>query len=198
MKKTQFGRLCLWLVMAVCELPLMAQGIVVYQKDGTKVKFPYEQIDSIVTYNYGEDVEDEPVTPPAMDTRAVDLGLSVKWASCNVGASSPEECGGYYSWGEIEEKSDYSKNTYKWVNNGDWNNFVKYCTDSSYGTVDNKTILELEDDVAHVKWGGTWRMPTFAEFQELQDNCIWEWTSINGTNGYKVIANNGNFIFLPA
>ena len=128
---------------------------------------------------------------------AVDLGLSVKWASCNVGAESPEEYGGYYAWGETEEKSDYSWETYKWCN-GSRNTLTKYCTKSSYGTVDNKTVLDPEDDVAHVKWGGNWRMPTKAEQDELCTECTWEWTTLNGVNGYEVAGPNGNSIFLPA
>lgn len=197
MKNQLISRLCACLVVALCGLPLMAQGVIVYQKDGTKVKFPYELVDSIVTYNYGEDVEDELVTPPATDVRAVDLGLSVKWASCNVGAESPEEYGGYYAWGETEEKTNYSWSTYKWCN-GISNSLTKYCTDSSWGTVDNKATLDPEDDVAHVKWGGNWRMPTSAEQTELLNSCTWSWTSVNGVNGYRVTGPNGNSIFLPA
>ena len=77
----------------------------------------------------------------------------------------------------------------------------KYCANSNYGTVDNKTILELEDDAAHVNWGGNWRMPTKEEQDELisTNNCTWTWTTQNGVNGYKVISKiNGNFIFIPA
>lgn len=130
--------------------------------------------------------------------QAVDLGLSVKWANCNVDARSPEEAGGYYSWGETEEKSNYDHSTYKW-SNGDVANWLmtKYCTNSENGTIDNKTVLDLEDDVANVKLGDGWRTPTIEEFQELFNNCSWEWTSMNGVNGYK-ISGNGNSIFLPA
>ena len=128
---------------------------------------------------------------------AIDLGLSVKWASFNVGASRPEAYGGYYAWGETDEKDDYSWSTYKWCN-GSGDTMAKYCTNSSYGTVDNKTTLDLEDDVAHVKWGGDWRMPTRAEQDELRNNCTWEWTALNGVNGYRVTGPNGNSIFLPA
>lgn len=129
----------------------------------------------------------------------VDLGLpsGIKWATCNVGASTPEECGGYYAWGETEEKENYSWITYKWCN-GSSNTMTKYCANSSYGTVDNKTVLDPKDDVAHVKWGGTWRMPTADEIQELLDNCTWTWTARNGVNGYRVTGSNGNSIFLPA
>ena len=128
----------------------------------------------------------------------VDLGLpsGIKWATCNVGANSPEEYGGYYAWGETEEKEDYGWETYKWCN-GNENTMTKYCTDSRYGTVDNKTVLDPEDDVAHVKWGGDWRMPTAEEQEELIKNCTWEWTALNGVNGYRVTGPNGNSIFLP-
>ncbi len=129
----------------------------------------------------------------------VDLGLpsGVKWASCNVGATKPEEYGSYFSWGETEEKDTYDWSTYKWCN-GSWNTQTKYCTKSSYGNIDNKTVLDPGDDVAHVKWGGSWRMPTQDEFQELYDNCNIEWTTINGVKGRKFTSNtNGNFIFFP-
>ena len=128
---------------------------------------------------------------------AVDLGLSVYWATCNIGANAPEEYGDYYAWGETETKENYDWSTYKWCN-GSSNTLTKYNTDSSYGTVDNKTILEPEDDVAHVKLGGSWRMPTDAEWTELRENCTWTWTTQNGVNGYIVTASNGNSIFLPA
>ena len=129
---------------------------------------------------------------------AVDLGLSVYWASCNVGAKAPEEYGDYYAWGETETKSNYSWSTYKFGTS--WSGpFSKYNTSSSYGTVDNKTILEPDDDVAHVKLGGSWRMPTDAEWTELRENCTWTWTTQNGVNGRLVTSNkNGNSIFLPA
>ncbi len=129
----------------------------------------------------------------------VDLGLpsGTKWATCNVGATKLEEYGGYYAWGETEEKEEYSWSTYKWCN-GTSTSMTKYCTNSSYGTVDNKTVLDPEDDVAHVKWGGTWRMPTHAEQDELCVKCKWKWTTLNGVIGYKVTGPNGNSIFLPA
>lgn len=138
---------------------------------------------------------------------AVDLGLSVKWAAYNVGASSPEEYGGYYSWGEIEESKDNREWVgYKWCNSS-WGVIIKYCTKSNsrYGTIDYKTTLELEDDIAHVDWGNNWRIPTKKEYNELIDNCIWSWTTIylnesktDSINGYKITGVNGNSIFLPA
>ena len=131
----------------------------------------------------------------------VDLGLSVKWATCNVGATKPEEYGGYYAWGETEEKENYSWETYKLCNvsyDTVYDTMTKYCTSATYGIVDNKTVLDLEDDVAHVKWGGSWRMPTSADLNELRNSCTWTWTTQNGVDGYKVTGPNGNSIFLPA
>ena len=114
---------------------------------------------------------------------AVDLGLSVKWATHNVGATKPEEYGGYYAWGETDEKvKNYSDGTYKW-NDGN-NAVVKYCTNGNDGIVDNKTTLDPEDDVACIKWGSNWRMPTIEEQNELRDSCIWRWTKVNDVNGF--------------
>lgn len=128
----------------------------------------------------------------------VDLGLSVKWATCNVGATKPEEYGDYFAWGETEPKSTYNWSTYKYCN-GSSSTLTKYNTDRSKGTVDNKTTLELSDDAARANWGGSWRMPTDAELTELREQCTWTWTSKNGVNGYKVTSqSNGNSIFLPA
>ena len=132
----------------------------------------------------------------------VDLGLpsGLKWATCNVGATTPEEYGDYFAWGETEPKDYYNWSTYKYCN-GSSTTMTKYCTGSYYGTVDNKTTLELTDDAARVNWGGKWRMPTIAEQKELRNtsNCTWTWTTQNGVEGYKVTSKvNGNSIFLPA
>ena len=128
----------------------------------------------------------------------VDLGLSVKWATMNVGASAPEEYGDYYAWGETSTKSTYSWSTYKYCN-GSYGSLTKYCTSSDYGMVDNKTELELSDDVACQQWGSGWRMPTYDELNELRTECTWTRTSQNSVNGYKVSSKvNGNSIFLPA
>lgn len=130
----------------------------------------------------------------------VDLGLpsGLLWATCNVGATTPEEYGYYFAWGETQTKSTYSWSTYKWCN-GNYNTQTKYCTNSSYGTVDNKTVLDKTDDAAAVHWGGSWRMPTDAEWAELSQQCTWTWTTQNSVKGYKVTSKtNGNSIFLPA
>ena len=130
----------------------------------------------------------------------VDLGLSVKWATCNVGATTPDGYGDYFAWGETSPKDNYEWSTYKYCN-GSKTTLTKYNTNSNYGTVDNKTTLELSDDAARANWGGTWRMPTITEIEELINTtyCTWTWTTQNGVNGYKVTSKtNGNSIFLPA
>jgi clan AA aspartic protease (TIGR02281 family) len=112
----------------------------------------------------------------------VDLGLSVLWATCNLGASSPEGYGDYYAWGETSTKSSYVDGTSKTFNHP-----IKDISGNPYY------------DAAYSNWGGGWRMPTKAEFQELIDNCTWTWYSIEGKRGYIVTSNkNGNCIFLPA
>ena len=127
----------------------------------------------------------------------VDLGLSVKWATFNVGATSPEDYGDYFAWGETETKETYSWANYKWCD-GDYTKLNKYCTKEQYGMVDNQTILQLCDDAAHTKLGGNWRMPTMEECQELVNLCTWTWTTVNGINGHVITGPNGNTIFLPA
>lgn len=137
---------------------------------------------------------------------AVDLGLTVKWATCNVGANSPDDYGNIYAWGETEPKPIYyGWHIYKWATiatyDGDFYDatMTKYNTESSFGTVDNKTVLDPEDDVATVNWGSKWRMPTQGEWSDLINNCTWTWTTYNGVYGYRITSNfNGNFIFLPA
>jgi hypothetical protein len=128
--------------------------------------------------------------------KAVDLGLSVKWATMNIGANSPEEYGDYLAWGETTPKDTYSSENYKWFDNT--NDLTKYCTSSIFGKSDGKTILDPEDDAAYVNWGGTWRMPTYDELNELQTKCTWTWTTQNGVEGRLVTGPNGNSIFLPA
>ena len=129
----------------------------------------------------------------------VDLGLpsGLKWATCNVGASAPEDYGDYYRWGDTNNRGLCDWDVYKWCNDS-YNSMTKYCTNRKYGTVDNKTTLDPEDDAAHVEWGGTWRMPTLDEQKELLNNCTCTKTTQNGVVGYNVTGPNGNSIFLPA
>lgn len=133
----------------------------------------------------------------------VNLGLPsrLKWASCNIGATTPEDYGNYYAWGETTTKEDYSWATYKHAN-GAYNKLTKYCTNASYGDngfTDDKTTLEPEDDAAAANWGEEWHIPTDAEWKELCEQCTWTWTTQNGVNGYQVTSKtNSNSIFLPA
>ena len=131
----------------------------------------------------------------------VDLGLpsGTLWATCNVGASKPEEYGDYFAWGETKPKYNYKLTNYKWCKaSSSQITYTKYCKSSRYGKVDNKTVLELADDVANTKWGSSWRIPTGVEINEILENCIWELIKLNGVNCYKVISKiNGNSIFLP-
>lgn len=130
---------------------------------------------------------------------AVDLGLPSRtlWADRNIGASTPESCGEYYAWGETQDKSEYTLDTYSWYKRIT-GLMSKYCTDSDYGTVDGKTTLDLEDDAAYVNMGSEWRIPTRTEMEELINCCTWIWTTQNGKDGMKVTGLNGNSIFLPA
>lgn len=154
----------------------------------------------------GADNSEEPEYEPEPDYNGhgyVDLGLSVKWATCNIGASKPEDYGDYYAWGETETKSVYSWTTYKWCNGGS-SKITKYSIskdywDSSLGiSPDLAAVLDPDDDVAHVKWGGSWRMPTDGDLSELYTKCTWTLTSLNGIDGIMATGPNGNYIFLPA
>ena len=133
----------------------------------------------------------------------VDLGLpsGTLWATMNVGASSPEEYGDYFAWGETTPKSVYNWSTYKWFN-GSNNTLTKYCTNSSYGNngfVDNKTELDPEDDAATANWGAMWRMPSLEQIGELYNNCTSQWTTRNGVNGRLFTSTiNSASLFLPA
>ena len=147
------------------------------------------------------DCEDTSADGYHNDYGYVDLGLSVKWATCNVGASKPEEYGDYFAWGETKPNDYYDWSTYKWCR-GTCDTQTKYCTAYWNGTTDNKTTLDLSDDAARVNWGGSWRMPTDAEMTELREQCTWTWTTQNGVKGYKVTSKKFGYtnksIFLPA
>ena len=115
------------------------------------------------------------------DHEYVDLGLSVKWATCNVGATTPEGYGDFFAWGETSTKTEYTEDNSKTSGN-------------SMGDISGNSSY----DAATANWGGNWRIPTEAEMKELIDRCNWKWTTQNGVKGYKVIGPNGNSIFLPA
>jgi hypothetical protein len=131
----------------------------------------------------------------------IDLGVSHKWASCNLGANSPEEFGNYFAWGEIESKSIYDCNNYKWFVDG---------ISNKYGDIGEETILntnslkklDLEDDAAHVMLKGTWRIPSLKDIDELYKQCDWIWTAMNGISGCRITSKvqgyTDSFIFIPA
>ena len=143
-------------------------------------------------------ISDYPLSPiptPGTVGEPVDLGLSVKWASWNIGASAPEDYGSGFAWGETEIDWYYDWKRYKWFDGtGDFN--ISKLT--KYNSSDGKTVLDLEDDAAHTNWGGTWRMPTHAEWMELLTNCSFEPTILNGTTGKMFTGPNGNSIFFPS
>lgn len=123
----------------------------------------------------------------------VDLGLpsGLKWAKCNVGANKPEDSGNYYAWGETKQKSYY----------GDTNSKTENKSSSELknaGIINSSGNLTLSNDAARQNWGSSWRMPTYSDFVELREKCIWRWTSRSGKNGYEVTGPNGKSIFLPA
>ena len=155
---------------------------------------------SFVFVSCNDDKEkDEPVTLEELGQgEYVDLGLpsGTLWATRNIGAKSPEECGDYFSWGETAPKDHYGWSAYKWCKDGS-SKMTKYNASSDNGTVDNKTELDPEDDAAYVNWGPLWRMPSMEQQAELQRYCTWRWTSINGMNGQLVTGPNGVSLFLP-
>lgn len=123
----------------------------------------------------------QPATGTLAGHEYVDLGLSVKWATCNLGAYSPEEYGKYYAWGETTTTTDYSKSSC-----ATWNRDISDIAGNP------------QYDAARANWGGSWRLPTEDEMRELVEKCTWTWTTRGGYNGYKVTGPNGNSIFLPA
>lgn len=132
----------------------------------------------------------------------VDLGLpsGTMWATCNVGASKPEDCGNYYAWGETSTKSTYKWDTYKYANGYD-GKLTKYCNNSEYGHNgfnDSLTILQSEDDPATANWGDGWETPSKAQWEELLANTTKQWMTQNGVAGYLFTSKkNGQTIFLP-
>ena len=159
--------------------------------------------DALLFFHEPEPVDRSPIP--------VDLGLSVKWADCNLGAVAPERFGDYYSWGETVTKKNYAWDQYNYYEGKgsywgrDVPHYIYYNLGfyvpvfSKYNMADRKHVLDPEDDVAQVRLGGNWRMPTSEEWQELIDGCSWEWVTLNGVTGKKGTSlKNGNTIFLPA
>ena len=138
----------------------------------------------------------------------VDLGLpsGTLWATMNIGAKYTEDYGDAFAWGEVEPKEEYTLNNYKWSNDielfydyeGNLDSLIKYCVDADKGIVDNKIKLDLSDDAAYINWGGDWRIPSTADFDELFKYSNKTIENLNGTDGVKIIGPNGHSIFLPA
>ena len=134
----------------------------------------------------------------------VDLGLpsGTLWATCNVGADTPEGYGDYFAWGETTQKTTYDWSTYKYCNGGEGlNTLTKYCSDSNFGYngfTDTLTVLQLMDDAATANWGSGWCMPTVEQWRELYLYTTHTWMAQNGVNGRLFTASNGNSLFLPA
>lgn len=157
-----------------------AQTMNIHYKNGQTVQYNMNNID------YVEYTEDNPNNAQVSSGEAVDLGLSVLWASCNVGATSPEQYGDKFAWGETETKSKFKKDNYLYYDS----------SSESYMDI-GSNIGGTDYDVAHVKWGNNWRMPTYEELKELRKECTWQWSNLNGINGWVVIGKNGNSIFFP-
>ncbi|MBP3717686.1 MAG: DUF1566 domain-containing protein [Paludibacteraceae bacterium] len=189
--------------LAMASLAFAANAVTnmcVEQSDGTIVRYDVNKVKQVYYAT-----ADQGVTVSGKEGiyTYVDLGLEsgTKWATCNVGATKPTEYGDYFAWGETKPKEEYRESTYKWCK-GSSTSMTKYCTDSYFGTVDNKKVLDAEDDAATANWGSAWRMPTRDEIKELLDGCSWEW--VNDFNGSGVRGRlgtskkNGATIFLPA
>lgn len=190
-------KIILFFVVVLCIAHLVnAQlKLYVYENDGEVSAFVASEVDSI-SFTAPSDYLIEPNDIDSFEY--VDMGLSVRWGTCNVGAATPEEYGYYFAWGEVETKDYYQLNNYRWASSVS-GMILKYCTNSFLGNVDNKTQLEPEDDAAHVICEDMWRIPTEYEFNELIDNCSIAWTSSNGVYGLEFVSNkNGNSIFIPA
>ena len=184
------------------QTPLIKSDVLVgtrkitFRKEGYKLLeetiLLQENVDNTLAVTLSEGSSDAvAVTPSKGSPDAVDLGLSVKWASCNVGAQSPGDYGDYFAWGETQAKSSYTmKNS---VTRGLSRSKLK-----SRGIIGADGNLTAAYDAATVNWGGSWRMPTLDEIKELVDKCDWIRTRVNGVEGYKVTGSNGNSIFLPA
>lgn len=179
------------LLLGACVMASVANAQFYVVKDG-KLLFSTESTPDYVTF-------ENPMLCGGVIGEAVDLGLSVKWSSVNVGASSPEDNGNYYAWGETETKDVYSWATYKFMDHetegkkDSQRGVTKYTFADSYNygiwyqsgvfVGDGKTTLESADDAAAANWGGKWRMPTAAEWEELSNNCYLVWTSDYNSTG---------------
>ena len=178
------------LMMVAASQTVQAQKMILHFTDKSMLEY---DISSLEYVEFSEEVEHE----------WVDLGLTsgTKWATCNVGANSPEGYGDYFAWGEVATKSEFTWETYKYCRFSDDHAsryLIKYCTSGNDGIRDDITELLPEDDAATVNWGSPWHMPTAKQQEELIKECSRTWTTQNGVNGILVTGPNGNTIFLPA
>ena len=199
------------------ETPPIAEGKMFEDTNNTPIYVPAGSVDAYKSADGWSEYADRIQAIPSSSLpipEAIDLGLSVKWASFNLGATKPEEYGDYYAWGETEpyysslnpltwkegKNAGYDWASYKWCK-GSNTTLTKYCNNAEFGYggyTDDNLRLNPEDDAATANWGGEWRMPALEELEELDDKCTWEWTTQNGVNGYKITGPNSNSIFLPA
>lgn len=153
-------------------------------------------------------IEEEPITNAINDRTMIsgheysDLGLSVLWSTCNLGAVHPEDAGSFFAWGETSTKSRYGWSNLKYHSSTTSQNghtFSKYINSPQFGSIDNRHMLESSDDAASVAWGNGWRTPSHNELNELRTSCNWVWTSRNGHCGFEVTSKTNNAsIFIPA
>lgn len=171
MKRTIFFALFLMMLTTACA---QRKQMVIYRNGHSPLRMSIETVDSITF----EDAQAE-------EHEFADLGLSVMWATCNIGAETPEQYGYYFAWGETSTKTSYTEENYSFCENGVYDTSMK-------------TISGTERDAATILWQDLWRMPTITEVEELTSLCTWTWTSQNGVNGYKVTGPSGQSIFMPA
>ena len=162
------------------QLAAHGQTVNVHFKNGQQIQYNADNVDYV-------DFSEKAADPTLSAGKVVDLGLSVYWASCNLGAEKPEESGEYYAWGETKPKSKYSESNYSYYNDNT----------ASYIDIGNN-ISGTSYDAATFNLGNDWRIPTKDEMDELKNKCKWEWKQVSGINGFMVTGPNGNTIFLPA
>lgn len=186
MKRGTFALLRTFVFVAL--MPMLSMSLVSCEPsdDGPETEVPEGEGSENNGSEKGDEDSTTPDNPKEPVKVAVDLGLSVKWATCNLGAQSPEECGGYYSWGELEEKEVYTEDTY-----------LYYKGNGSYQNIGSNISGNEKYDVACATWGDNWRMPTVDEVKELYEKCTLEHTTVNDIEGLTLTGPNGNSIFLP-
>lgn len=177
-------KIFLSVILATGQLVLFSQTVNIHFKNGQTIEYPSDNVEFV-------DFSSKASDPTVTAGQAVDLGLSVYWASCNLGAEKPEEYGDYYAWGETKTKNIYAKENYTYY-------YYDYVSNLSKYIDIGQNISGTEYDAATANLGKDWRIPTMDEINELINNCTWERVQINNVNGYKVTGQNGNSIFLPA